>query len=379
MRRRRRRGRARRRAADVVEVGRRRSRGRSARRRPPSTSARRPGPVRVRDARPAPRSRPAARTSSPVARTATRGRRWTDEPVRRRRPARARPRPASPSRPGASSVAPASEVAAGAPDRSRPAATGSWTRHAAGSGPVASRPRGPRRPSASSGVVISTGTTASAPGGSGAPGRDPDRGPAARPSTSRRRARPRLADDRRAGPAPPRSPRRRPPPGSRSRPSPSCPTAAARRRPTAVSAMTRPSASAAGTVSVPTARQRQGPRPGPPRREQTKCRAGRTATGRRAPSVVPGSRRAPRRQRSRPEALAALAGSPPSSDHATTRAVAMMTTPTTIAVSCQNSNGKSWTSRSVRGSNRNEPGREEDLVEDLEQLIEGDQRRRRRG
>ena len=53
---------------------------------------------------------------------------------------------------------------------------------AAGSGPVASRPRGPATaPAASSGVVSSTGTTASAPGGHGRAGRDPDRRPAARP------------------------------------------------------------------------------------------------------------------------------------------------------------------------------------------------------
>ena len=51
----------------------------------------------------------------------------------------------------------------------------------------------------------------------------------------------------------------------------------------------------------------------------------------------------------------------------------MTTIPTTIAVSSQNWNGKSWTSRSVAGSNRYEPGREEDLVEELEQPVEGDQ------
>ncbi len=33
----------------------------------------------------------------------------------------------------------------------------------------------------------------------------------------------------------------------------------------------------------------------------------------------------------------------------------MITTPTTIAVSCQNWNGKSWTSRSVAGSKSYEP------------------------
>ena len=50
-----------------------------------------------------------------------------------------------------------------------PAPTAAWTRHAAGSGPAASRPRGPATRRASSGVVCSTGTTASAPGGIGAP------------------------------------------------------------------------------------------------------------------------------------------------------------------------------------------------------------------
>ena len=51
-----------------------------------------------------------------------------------------------------------------------PAGIGSWTRQPAGSGPVASRPRGPATvPAASTGVVASTGTTASAPGGTGAP------------------------------------------------------------------------------------------------------------------------------------------------------------------------------------------------------------------
>jgi hypothetical protein len=37
---------------------------------------------------------------------------------------------------------------------------------------------------------------------------------------------------------------------------------------------------------------------------------------------------------------------------ATTAARAMQTTPTAMAVSCQKANGKSWTSRSVEGSNR---------------------------
>ena len=40
---------------------------------------------------------------------------------------------------------------------------------------------------------------------------------------------------------------------------------------------------------------------------------------------------------------------------ATTIATTMQTAPTAIAVSCQNWNGKSWTSRSVAGSNVYEP------------------------
>ena len=73
--------------------------------------------------------------------------------------------------------------------------TASWTRHAAGNGPAASRPRGPGLPVTSSGVVISTGTTASAPGGHRRAGRDPDRGLGHHPGIGRR-ARPRLPDDR---------------------------------------------------------------------------------------------------------------------------------------------------------------------------------------
>ena len=60
------------------------------------------------------------------------------------------------------------EVAAGG-RTDPPGRTTSCTTMAAGSGPVASRPRGPGWPAASRGVVASTGTTASAPSGSRAP------------------------------------------------------------------------------------------------------------------------------------------------------------------------------------------------------------------
>ena len=105
---------------------------------------------------------------------------------------RGRPRPAVIAVPGLEQGGPGREVAAGARGSTRPTGTGSWTRHAAGSGPVASRPREPAAPAASSGVVASTGTTASAPAGSRAPvairtavpGRTSTAGRGRRPRTS---------------------------------------------------------------------------------------------------------------------------------------------------------------------------------------------------
>ena len=74
-----------------------------------------------------------------------------------------------------------------------PTDTAWWTAIAAGNGPVASRPRGPAAaPAASSGVVCSTGTTASAPGGIGRRSRS-DRRPRSTASV-RRLAGPHLAD-----------------------------------------------------------------------------------------------------------------------------------------------------------------------------------------
>ena len=130
------------------------------------TSARRPGPFA--SGMPAgPSSWPGARTSSPVARTATRGRRCTSTastpaPATRVTAAAVSATPARMSSVPAARSLPASRTD---PRRS----TGSWTRAATGTGPVASRPRGPGRRSASSGVVASTGTTASAPSGNRAP------------------------------------------------------------------------------------------------------------------------------------------------------------------------------------------------------------------
>ena len=107
---------------------------------------------------------PGARTSSPVARTAIRGTAVDDDVgdagAGDERDGRRGHRRAGPEERRAGL-----EVAALVAGPSRRPSTGSWTRQAAGTGPVASRPRGPGRPAASSGVVASTGTTASAPAG----------------------------------------------------------------------------------------------------------------------------------------------------------------------------------------------------------------------
>ena len=71
---------------------------------------------------------------------------------RRRRPAASRP-PRSIAVPAWRRVAPASRSLPRARTEP-PGGTGSWTRQAPGTGPVASRPRGPARPAASSGVVV---------------------------------------------------------------------------------------------------------------------------------------------------------------------------------------------------------------------------------
>ena len=119
------------------------------------------------------------------------------------------------------------EVAAGSPDGAT-RATAVWTRIAGGSGPVASRPRGPAGPpAASSGRRLldrDDGVGARRDRGAGrdadrraAPDRDVGRLPGAD-----------LADHLEAGGRVLGRRRRRPRPGSRSRPSRSCPTAAAR-------------------------------------------------------------------------------------------------------------------------------------------------------
>ncbi len=116
----------------------------------------------------APSSAPRPRTSSPVASTPTCGRRCTFTS--------SRPTPAaSPMTAGVSCV-PGSMMGVPAarslPMRriEPPGSTEACTAIRGGRGPVASRPRGPAAfPDASSGVVCSTGTTASAPGGIGAP------------------------------------------------------------------------------------------------------------------------------------------------------------------------------------------------------------------
>ena len=126
--------------------------------------------------------------------------------------------------------------------------TATCTRHAAGSGPAARGLADPRRPSASSGVVSSTGTTASAPGGSGHRWRsgrpyrfDPGIGGPARrtsPDHGSRTGR----SFRRA--------RHVGRPGSRSRPSRSCPTAGSDVAAATGAAVTRPSASSGGSAST---------------------------------------------------------------------------------------------------------------------------------
>ena len=130
------------------------------------TSARIPGPF-ASGIPAGPRSVPAALTSSPVARTATTGRRRTTTSASPEPDASATTAGVTVT-PGSTTVAPASTSLPRA-RMALPTSTGSWTRHAAGNGPAASRPRGPGLPVASSGVVISTGTTASAPAGIGAP------------------------------------------------------------------------------------------------------------------------------------------------------------------------------------------------------------------
>ena len=168
---------------------------------------------------------PGARTSSPVARMPTLGRRWTiswSTPA----PAAARARPASARVPGVDDRVPAAEVAALAVGWSRRRdrlVDGDRGRQRAGR-VAATRARRHRRHRA--GVVCSTGTTASAPGGTGAPVAiriaEPRRPSPRRPGPAR------TSPSTSARPARPRSPRRRPPTGSHSRPSPSCPTAAGR-------------------------------------------------------------------------------------------------------------------------------------------------------
>ena len=131
-----------------------------------------------------------------------------------------------------------------------PTGTAAWTRTPAGSGPVASRPRGPAGvPSASRGVVPSTGTTASAPGGTGAPvamrtaRAAPDRDVG-------RLAGADLADDLEPERGVLGRRRRRRRPGWRSRPSRSCPRAAARSGSSTGSATTRPRASISQATSA---------------------------------------------------------------------------------------------------------------------------------
>ncbi len=97
-----------------------------------------------------------------------------------------------------------------------------------GEGPAASRPRGPGTPAASTGVVSSTGTTASAPAG-GRSGGDPDRRPGTTATSAGHPPPPRRSPP--GGPARPPSPGRRRLPGSRSRPWRCCPTAADRSPP----------------------------------------------------------------------------------------------------------------------------------------------------
>ena len=131
------------------------------------TSARRPGPF-ASGIPAAPSGCPGARISSPVASTATRGRRRTRtrstaEPASREIRAGLRVIPGSRSRSPPARSLPACRI-------EPPTVTARYTATRAGSGPVASRPRGPvAPPSAPTGVVSSTGTTASAPSGRGAP------------------------------------------------------------------------------------------------------------------------------------------------------------------------------------------------------------------
>ena len=85
----------------------------------------------------------------------------------------------------------------------------------------------------------------------------------------------------------------------------------------------------------------------------------------RVPAPPPGRSRA---------AAAAVRPAPSPGDERHDRAtIAMITTPTTSAVSSQNWNGKSWTSRSVVGSNRYDPAGKKIWWKMLEQLVEGDQ------
>ena len=124
-------------------------------------------PVRVRDAA-GPSGAPARgpRRRSPGRPRADAGgrRRCPRRPLRPARRRRAR----AACRRSARSCRLAGRRPAGA--RNRPRAPTTCTAQAAGRGPVASRPLGPAAaPEASSGVVCSTGTTASAPAGRGAP------------------------------------------------------------------------------------------------------------------------------------------------------------------------------------------------------------------
>ena len=143
------------------------------------------GPARWRrGSRPARAARPAARTSSPVARTATRGRRWTATASRPgagrerdRGRGHRRPRRRAPSLPSRRS-SPRRRIAF-------PASTAHVDRAGRRAADRSRRVRAdrPARPSASSGVVCSTGTTASAPAAAGRRSRSGSRCPA-RPGAS---------------------------------------------------------------------------------------------------------------------------------------------------------------------------------------------------
>ena len=85
------------------------------------------------------------------------------------------------------------------------------------------------------------------------------------------------------------------------------------------------------------------------------------------------SRTAPSRRRMPSCDAASMADARTDATATTTAASTMQTAPTTIAVSCQNWNGKSWTSRSVARIEGVRAAREEDLVEDLEQGVEGEE------